>query len=105
MGKPQDFKPGDPRINRKGRPPVPWTWSGLLRDLGDKEEIDEKTGKKKPIKQLIAEALTKEAKKGNVPAIKEYGDRIDGKAKQNHEVGGVDGNTIKVEIVDYGSED
>lgn len=80
--RPQDFKKGDPRINRKGRPPKDWTWAGLLRDLA--EQLHEKTGVAK--KEIIASALFKEAMKGNVMAIKEFGDRIDGKSKQTTDV-------------------
>jgi len=100
MAKPQSFKPGDPRINRKGRPKAEWTWSGLLRDLAD--EIDGKTGLEK--KRIIANALFKQAYRGNVIAIKEFGDRIDGKAKQSHEIAGKDGGVIEVAITDYGKD-
>lgn len=77
MGTPASFKPGQSG-NPKGRPKADWTWSGLLRDLAD--ELHEETGQTK--KQIIAKALFKEAHKGNIIAIKEFGDRIDGKAPQ-----------------------
>jgi hypothetical protein len=38
------------------------------------------------LKDLMGKALIKEALKGNVAAIKEFGDRIDGKPKQTIDV-------------------
>jgi len=72
------FKPGQSG-NPKGRPKADWTWSGLLKET--LEELDEATGQEK--KYAIVKALYKQAVKGNIQAIKEYGDRIDGKALQS----------------------
>ena len=79
-GKGKPFTKGEPRINREGRPPEPWSWSGLLREVAEQEL----KGKEK--KKWIADALFKEALKGNMAAVKEFGDRIDGKAKQETKV-------------------
>lgn len=68
--------------NPNGRPKSEWSWSGVLREVAEQEL----KGKEK--KQWIAESLFQQAVKGNVPAIKEFGDRIDGKAKQNIGLGG-----------------
>lgn len=68
------FKKGkDPRRNLKGAPKKEWTWSGLLKKCAD-EAIKGKTKK-----EWIAESLFKEAMKGNIQAIKEFGDRVEGK--------------------------
>ena len=75
------FKPGKSG-NPKGRPKAEWTWSGLLKET--LEELDEATGQEK--KYAIVKALYKQAVKGNIQAIKEYGDRIDGRAKQSIEL-------------------
>jgi hypothetical protein len=83
MAKPQSFKPGDPRINRDGRPPKEWTWAGLL-----KEKLEEANGDKRLYKELVAEALRDKALQGDVVAIKEFGNRIDGMPKQSHEHSG-----------------
>jgi len=80
------YKPGQSG-NPKGRPKKEWTWSGVLKEIAERED---KTNKKE-YKTLAGEALFKEVLKGNVPAIKEFGDRIDGKAKQSHELTGKDG--------------
>lgn len=81
MAKPQSFKPGDPRINRKGAPKRDWTWSGILAKLS--EEIGDDGI---ALKEAMAKALINEAKKGNVRALQEFGDRIDGKPKQTIDV-------------------
>jgi len=97
MGKSStSWKPGQSG-NPKGGIKKEWSWSGLLRDLAD--EIDGKSGLEK--KQIIANALFKQAYRGNVIAIKEFGDRIDGKAQQaiDHTTNGKD---ITVTIKDYG---
>ena len=93
------FKPGQSG-NPKGRPKAAWTWSGLLKET--LEELDEATGQEK--KYSIVKALYKQAVKGNIQAIKEYGDRIDGKALQSmdHTTNGKD---LTVTIVDYGHKD
>lgn len=75
--KPQDFKPGDPRINREGRPPKEWTMSALYKQAG--EESDE-TGE--PRNKIVARILWKKASEGDVVAIKELNNRIDGMPKQ-----------------------
>jgi len=89
------FKPGQSG-NPKGGVKKEWTWSGLLRDLS--EQTDGASGLTK--KEIIAKALFKEAYKGNVPAIKEYGDRIDGKPPQalDHTS---NGNTILVKGLEF----
>ena len=92
----------NPTPNPKGRPKYNWTWAGLLRKVA--EQYVEGSGKTK--KELIAEALVKEALKGNVKALKEFGDRIDGKAMQNVEVAGQGKNgEILIKIEDYGDQD
>lgn len=65
--------------NPKGRPKESWTWSGLLKQAAE-EELKGKTKK-----EWIAEALFKEALKGNMQAIKEFGDRVEGKPRVQDE--------------------
>lgn len=59
--------------NPKGRPKSEWTWSGILREFADQEL------KGKTKKEWVAESLYNQAIKGNVVAIKEIGDRLEGK--------------------------
>lgn len=77
-------------INRNGRPPGK-TFSGYLRDL--LEEIDPDT--KKENFRILSEALFKTARKGDVQAIREFADRLDGRPKQAIEHSGeIKGNAI-----------
>lgn len=62
--------------NPNGRPKAEWSWSGLLKEAAEQEL------KGKAKKEWIAESLFNQAIKGNVQAIKEFGDRIDGKPTQ-----------------------
>lgn len=78
--------------NPKGAPKMAWTWAGVLRQLS-KEKL-----KGVEIKELAGRALLKEVLKGNVPAIKEYGDRMDGKAPQRLTGVGEDGEEGPIEI-------
>ena len=47
----------------------------------------------------LAEALITEALTGNIQALKEIGDRLDGKSVQGVEVGGIDGEPIPVTTI------
>jgi|2_EtaG_2_1085320.scaffolds.fasta_scaffold65856_2 hypothetical protein len=94
-GKGRPFKKGESG-NPKGRPKEPWTWAGVLKRLAEEEQVDGQE-----LKDLMGKSLIKEALQGNVVAIKEFGDRIDGKSKQGMELYGKDGQPIesKMEIV------
>jgi len=95
MAKPQSFKKDDSRINRNGAPLKDWTMTALYRQA--LEEMDE-TGV--PKNKIIARKLIKLAEKGDVIAIKELNNRIDGMPTQKNEVDTTGELTIK--IVDYG---
>lgn len=75
------FKAGDPKINRDGAPKKEWTMAGLYREAA--EEMDA-TGV--PKKVIIARKLVSLAAKGDVVAIKEIGNRLDGMPTQNSNV-------------------
>ena len=77
MAKPQDFKPGDPRINRKGAPKKAWTMSGLIREALEEED---ETGT--PKKVGVARKLSQLALRGDIVAIKEINNRLDGMSTQ-----------------------
>lgn len=77
---PATWKPGQSG-NPNGRPPKEWTWSGLIKDMMDASEEDGE-----PVKIKIARALRNKAYAGDVQAIKEIGDRIDGKPKQQTDI-------------------
>ena len=67
--------------NINGRPKEPWTMTGLYKEAGD--EADE-TGV--PMKLAVAKKLWRLASKGDVVAIKELGNRIDGMPKQSTDI-------------------
>ena len=48
----------------------------------------------------IAEQLLAKASEGDVSALRELGDRMDGKPKQAIDLGGQDGNPVRVEKVE-----
>lgn len=72
-------------INKNGRPTREWTWSGLLERVAEEERIT-KTGNKVKWKELVAKRLFHEAMNGNVPAIKELMNRMDGMPDQNQNI-------------------
>lgn len=70
-------------LNPTGRPKREWTWSGLLEQ--SMEEQDE-TGE--PYKSIIIKKLRKLAMSGDIVAMKEILNRMDGMPKQDIETKG-----------------
>lgn len=64
-------------LNPNGRPPKEWTMSTLIQ-----EALEEEAEKGTPVKKQIARKLAHMALQGDIQAIKEVNDRIDGKARQ-----------------------
>lgn len=64
-------------------------WSDAIRKAlaGDKTRINR-----------LAQALLDKAESGDMAALKELGDRLEGKPVQAHEVGGDEGNPIQAAI-------
>lgn len=65
-------------INRVGGPPKTHWWSELLKERAEAEDRE----KKLKNKEIMADALIEKAKAGDINAIKEFGDRVEGKPKQ-----------------------
>lgn len=84
--------------NPNGRPKSPWTWRSLLIEAAEEEQVDEETGETIPIKKVMARKLVSKGKEGDVQALKEFGDRIDGKAPQALELTGKNGNPVEQSI-------
>ena len=70
--------------NPGGRPKKEWTWAKLLEKVG--EEIEPETGKK--FKELVSKRLWVSCVNGNIVAIKELFNRMDGMPKQQTEIEG-----------------
>lgn len=69
-------------------------WRDALTRAG-KRRIGGKTGAR--YHDLMADACVAAGADGNVAAMKEYGDRVEGKAVQGIELGGRDGAPIQIE--------
>lgn len=89
-----------------GRPRGAWAekaWRDALR-MAVLRPADEKDPKPKTKLDQLALALINTAKAGDVPALKEIGDRLDGKVPQAHVGGEDDSQPIKhvhrIELVD-----
>ncbi len=70
------FKPGQSG-NPNGRPKRDWTWSGVLE-----QAVQEQIESGGQIKEIVGKALVKECLKGNIQAIKELMNRMDGMPNQ-----------------------
>ena len=79
------FKKGDPRINRKGRPPGSTEYTDLLRKKMPPDDFI------KRVVELIQE--------GNEQIIKHVYDRLEGKVPDKHELTGEDGKDLSIEVV------
>jgi len=87
------FTKDDPRINRNGRPPKPWTMEGLIREAAEEEN---ESGI--PKKKLIANKLTELAAAGDITAIKEVNNRLDGMPVQKNILAGDEENPIQLDV-------
>lgn len=75
------FKPGNV-ANPKGRPKKEWTFSQLFREATEEQDKDGI-----PYKVKISKKLTEMASKGDIAAIKELTNRIEGLPKQQVDLG------------------
>lgn len=74
------FHTNPERINRKGAPKKEWTWAGLIRDAMERRNLDGES-----VKEAVADVLVGKAMEGDVAALKELGNRLDGLPKQSIE--------------------
>lgn len=65
-------------------------WGNIIKKLAVQEDYRRL--------HVIAEALYEKASDGDLGAIKEIGDRLDGKAIATTEIGGIDGADIPLSI-------
>lgn len=90
------FNANPQNINKAGRPPRDWTVSGLIEEA--MEEADE-TGV--PAKKLIYQKLVALAKRGDIQAVKEINQRLDGMPQQSNDIttNGKDLQTLLVKFI------
>ena len=74
------FKPGQSG-NPNGRPKRDWTVAGLIEQAMEQED---ETGV--PYKKAVYEKLVKMAKDGDIQAVKEVNQRLDGMPKQSTDI-------------------
>lgn len=86
--------------NPGGRPKRGWNWAKLF-ELAVEEELTTKDGTMTAqAKQFIVKKLVRMAVDGDMAAVKEIMNRMDGMPKQSTEIGGLDGGPLTIEIVD-----
>lgn len=90
------FKPGN-NANPNGRPKKEWTMKSLIE-----EALEELQEDGTPVKKGIAKRLSKLALAGDMQAIKEVNNRIDGMPQQDITSGG---EAIKAPITYLPAED
>lgn len=90
------FQPGESG-NPSGRPLGTRNLSTILKEM--LEQDVEVNGEKMPFKDSIIKKLIKKANDGNLRAIQEIFDRVEGKAKQEIKVDGIPDPLVNVKIV------
>lgn len=93
----------------KGAASDKW-WAEAVRIAVNRESDEpDADGKKRKRLSAIADKLARMAEEGDMQAIKEIGDRLDGRPAQAHEVTGEEGGPIqtisKILLVDGDGED
>lgn len=83
--------------NPGGRPKREWTWAGLLAEAVE-EELTSKDGIKDKAKQFIMKRLVRMAIDGDIQAIRELTNRMDGMPVQKNVHAGDEENPIKLDI-------
>lgn len=86
------YKPGQSG-NPGGRPKKEWTMTGLIKDALD---LEDEQGV--PRKVTIAKKLSELASKGDMIAIKEINNRVDGMSVQKNILAGDEDNPISIDI-------
>ena len=76
------FDKNPENINKDGAPEKDWTWPGLMEIYANLKNEDGNGLQK----DAVVKALWKRAKRGDVPAIKEIMNRMDGMPKQSTDI-------------------
>ncbi len=89
---------GAPAGNKNGAKGA--KWAEALRQALAKFEDKDKAIKRGEALERIAKVVVQKAIGGDKDAVKEIGDRLDGKPAQALEVSGPDGGAVKVEKIE-----
>jgi len=82
-------------INRNGRPPKGQSLTDILREHAEKKDVG--SGEDKILRgEAIAQKLWQMALNGDIQAIKYMYDRLDGRARELHEISHVEPTPIVV---------
>lgn len=103
MPNPQNLIPakkGEIR-NPKGKPKGTKSFKTIMRKFLENSKVDVNGTKGDGYMALAATLYKKATTKEDVIAIREILDRIEGKAVQKNEVGGIDGQPIAINLVKY----
>lgn len=76
------FQDNPQNINKKGRPPRGWSWAEILEEVA--EQVEPKSGKK--FKELVSKRIWVKAVNGDMSAMKEIMNRMDGFPKSSTDV-------------------
>lgn len=87
------FNENPQNINRDGRPKREWTVAGLIEQAMEQED---ETGV--PYKKAVYDKLVLLAKNGDIQAVKEINQRLDGMPKQTIDLGNKDDKPFYVEL-------
>lgn len=90
------FQPGESG-NPAGRQPGSRNLSTILKEMLEQEVLVD--GEKIPFKDSIIKKLIKKANNGNLRAIQEIFDRMEGKAKQEMKIEGLPDPNITVNVI------
>ena len=86
------WKPGQV-TNPNGRPKKEWTMSSLIR-----EAVEEAGATGEPKNKIVARKLADKAVEGDIVAIKELNNRIDGMPVQKNILAGDEENPVKLDV-------
>lgn len=78
-------------------------WRNALRQALDRRTKSRTDGKAEL--DALADRLIDSALEGQIPALREFGDRVEGKAAQQVEVTGADGGPLAIALVKYADND
>jgi hypothetical protein len=92
---PTPFKKTGAAANPKGRPKREWTVAGLIEEAMEQED---ETGV--PYKKAVYNMLVSKAKAGDMVAVKEVNQRLDGMPKQDIGLGNAESGPLEIIVTE-----